>query len=132
MYLFEKTALDPVSDLERIGFYKELIDAFPKNHPLKRFRGDVYFDRENLEKLFSNMKKEDWMPDFINERINERLENLKHDEKLIYKISLFIDTSRKCWFRPPSRIRCHEKDGIRFLLHKQSVRIQSERMHRKQ
>jgi DNA helicase-2/ATP-dependent DNA helicase PcrA len=85
LYLFEKTALDPVSDLERIGFYKELIDAFPKNHPLKRFRGDVYFDRENLEKLFSNMKKEDWMPDFINERINERLENLKHDEKLIYK-----------------------------------------------
>src|SRR5437763_2145124 len=40
--LFEKTALDPISDLERIELMKELIDSFPKDHPLKRFRGDVY------------------------------------------------------------------------------------------
>jgi DNA helicase-2/ATP-dependent DNA helicase PcrA len=39
--LFEKTALDPISDLERIELFKELIDSFPKNHPLKRYRGDV-------------------------------------------------------------------------------------------
>src|SRR5882724_4926551 len=32
--LFEKTALDPVSELEKIQFFKELIDSFPKNHPL--------------------------------------------------------------------------------------------------
>src|SRR5579864_1804561 len=39
--LFEKTSLDPLSDLERIQFFKTLIDEFPKNHPLKRYRGDV-------------------------------------------------------------------------------------------
>ena len=39
--LFEKTALDPISDLEKIELFKELIDSFPKNHPLKRYRGDV-------------------------------------------------------------------------------------------
>src|ERR1700740_2984662 len=39
--LFEKTVLDPVSELERIQFFKELIDSFPKTHPLKRYRGDV-------------------------------------------------------------------------------------------
>src|SRR6266550_9002543 len=32
--LFEKTALDPVSDLEKIEFFRQLIDSFPKNHPL--------------------------------------------------------------------------------------------------
>ncbi|NJE06926.1 ATP-dependent helicase, partial [Thermococcus sp. M36] len=33
--LFEKTSLDPISDLERTELFKKLIDAFPKNHPLK-------------------------------------------------------------------------------------------------
>ena len=35
--LFQKNALDPISDLERIEYLKELIDRFPKTHPLKRF-----------------------------------------------------------------------------------------------
>src|SRR6185436_14198242 len=42
--LFEKTALDPISDLEKIELFKELIDTFPKDHLLKRYRGDVYFE----------------------------------------------------------------------------------------
>ena len=54
--LFEKTALDPISDLEKIELFKELIDSFPKNHPLKRYRGDVYFEVKNLQSLFSAMK----------------------------------------------------------------------------
>jgi DNA helicase-2/ATP-dependent DNA helicase PcrA len=51
--LFEKTALDPISDLERIQLFKVLIDGWPKNHPLKRYRGDVYFEMGNLQNLFS-------------------------------------------------------------------------------
>src|SRR6201994_2456646 len=66
--LFERTALDPVSDLERIELFKELIDSFPKNHPLKRYRGDVYFEMGNLQNLFSTMKREGWTPRFINEK----------------------------------------------------------------
>src|SRR5881392_1004288 len=54
--LFEKTALDPISDLEKIGLLKKLIDAFPKNHILKRYRGDVYYEIKNLDRLFSTMK----------------------------------------------------------------------------
>ena len=63
--LFEKTSLEPVSDLERIEIFKELIDSFPKNHPLKRYRGDVYYEIKNLQSLFSTMKKEGWTPAFI-------------------------------------------------------------------
>src|SRR6187401_3581517 len=30
--LFEKNSLDPISDLERIALFKQLIDSFPKDH----------------------------------------------------------------------------------------------------
>src|SRR5215475_13806005 len=56
--LFEKNNLDPVSELKKIALFKELINAFPKNHPLKRYRGEVYFEIGNLSNLFSTMKKE--------------------------------------------------------------------------
>jgi DNA helicase II / ATP-dependent DNA helicase PcrA len=83
--LFEKTALDPVSELEKIQYFKELIDSFPKNHPLKRYRGDVYFEIKNLDYLFSTMKKEGWTPDFINQRIDGYLADLPTRGEFIYK-----------------------------------------------
>lgn len=83
--LFEKTSLDPISDLERIDLFKELIDSFPKNHPLKRYRGDVYFEINNLQQLFSNMKKEGWTPDLINNKIVEYLNDLPTRDEFVYK-----------------------------------------------
>jgi len=83
--LFEKTSLDPVSELEKIQFYKELIDSFPKNHPLKRYRGDVYFEVNNLQHLFSNMKREGWTPAFINQKIDEYIADLPNRDEFIYK-----------------------------------------------
>jgi DNA helicase-2/ATP-dependent DNA helicase PcrA len=85
LFLFEKTAMDPVSELEKIRFFKELIDAFPKNHPLKRYRGDVYFEVKNLDQLFSNMKREGWAPAFINQKIDEYLADLPNRDEFIYK-----------------------------------------------
>jgi DNA helicase II / ATP-dependent DNA helicase PcrA len=85
LYLFEKTALDPISDLEKIELYKTLIDAFPKNHALKRYRGDVYFEVNNLQSLFSNMKREGWTPAFINQKIDEYLADLPLRDEFIYK-----------------------------------------------
>ncbi|MBL7748558.1 MAG: UvrD-helicase domain-containing protein, partial [Chitinophagaceae bacterium] len=83
--LFEKTTLDPISDLEKIELFKELIDTFPKNHPLKRYRGDVYFEVNNLQSLFSNMKREGWTPEFINQKIDEYLADLPNRDEFIYK-----------------------------------------------
>jgi len=74
--LFEKTSLDPISDLERIELMKELIDGFPKDHPLKRYRGDVYFEINSLQSLFSLMKREGWPPDHICQKIDEYLNDL--------------------------------------------------------
>ena len=83
--LFEKTSLDPVSDLEKIQFFKILIDNFPKNHPLKRYRGDVYYEIGNLQHLFSTMKKEGWTPLKINQDIDTYLSSLPGEEKYICK-----------------------------------------------
>jgi DNA helicase-2/ATP-dependent DNA helicase PcrA len=83
--LFEKTILDPISDLERIELFKVLIDSFPKNHPLKRYRGDVYFEINNLQSLFSNMKREGWSPAFINEKIDQYISSLPLRDEYIAK-----------------------------------------------
>src|SRR5688572_7777639 len=83
--LFEKTALDPISDLERIELFKQLIDLFPKNHPLKRYRGDVYFEINNLQQLFSAMKREGWTPPYINEKIDEYIADISTRDEFIYK-----------------------------------------------
>ena len=83
--LFEKTSLDAISDLERIQLFKHLIDGFPKNHPLKRYRGDVYFEMGNLQSLFSTMKREGWTPAFINQKIDEYLASLPGREEYIAK-----------------------------------------------
>ncbi len=63
----------------------QLIDSFPKNHPLKRYRGDVYFEIHNLQSLFSTMKREGWAPLFINQRIDEYIHGLHAREEFIYK-----------------------------------------------
>src|SRR6266540_6150562 len=83
--LFEKTSLDPISELERVELLKQLIDSFPKNHPLKRYRGDVYFEIHNLRSLFSTMKREGWTPTFINERIDAYIKSLPDREVYIAK-----------------------------------------------
>lgn len=83
--LFEKTSLDPVSDLERIELMKELIDGFAKDHPLKRFRGDVYFEIHSLQSLFSLMKREGWSAEFINQKVDEYLNDLPSREEYICK-----------------------------------------------
>src|SRR5919202_258900 len=83
--LFEKTSLDPISDLERIELMKELIDSFGKDHPLKRYRGDVYFEINSLQSLFSLMKREGWPPNFICNKIDEYLNDLPNREEYICK-----------------------------------------------
>ena len=83
--LFEKTSLDAVSELESIQLFKTLIDSFPKNHPLKRYRGDVYYEINNLKNLFSAMKREGWSATFINQKIDEYIADLPTRDEYIAK-----------------------------------------------
>lgn len=83
--LFEKNALDPISELEKIQLLKKLIDGFTKDNPLKRYRGDVYFDMKNLSALFSTMKREGWTVDYIRASIKAYLDSLPERDEYICK-----------------------------------------------
>ena len=83
--LFEKTSLDAISELENIQLFKKLIDDFPKNHALKRYRGDVYFEINNLRNLFSTMKREGWTKEYINTAIDDYIADLPNRDEFIYK-----------------------------------------------
>ena len=85
--LFEKNSLDPISDLERVDLLMQLIDEFPKGHPLKRYRGEVYYEADQLYQLFSTMKREGWSPSWLNEKIDEYLASLPTRDDYIYKKS---------------------------------------------
>lgn len=83
--LFDKNELDPISDLEKIELFKTLIDAFPKNHPLKKYRGDVYSEIKRLDALFSAMKREGWTPEFIGGAIDSYIADLPSRDGYIAK-----------------------------------------------
>lgn len=59
--------LQPVSDLERIDIIRTLLDTLPLDHPLKRFKSDVYYLVPWFKNLFEIMKKEGWTSDTIRE-----------------------------------------------------------------
>lgn len=83
--LFEKNSLDPVSRLEQIQFLKRIIDGFGPGHPLKRYKGDIYYDISRLIRLFSDMKREGWSPAFLHNKINQYLQDLPNREQYICK-----------------------------------------------
>lgn len=85
LHLFEKNSLNPISDLEKIELFKQLIDGFKKDNPLKRYRGDVYYEIGNLSNLFSNMKREGWTKEFLQSCIDKYIADLPFRDDFIYK-----------------------------------------------
>jgi len=83
--LFDKTSLDPISELEKIELLKKLIDGFDKNNPLKRYRGDIYYEMSNLSKLFSAMKKEGWTPEYLADKVNDYIKEIPFRDEFVYK-----------------------------------------------
>jgi DNA helicase II / ATP-dependent DNA helicase PcrA len=83
--LFEKPSLDPISELEKIELLKILIDQFDKTNPLKRYRGDVYYEMSNLSRLFSAMKKEGWTTTYLIQQINSYIVDIPTRDEFVYK-----------------------------------------------
>lgn len=70
----------PISALERIDLFTRLIDAFPEGHPLKRYRGDVYFEIVNFQPLFTLMRNEGWTSEQVNQAIDTHGSTLDPEE----------------------------------------------------
>ncbi len=77
--------LQPVTDLERIEIIQEVIDELKPDDPLKRLKGDIYYDAKPLLSLFDEMKREHWTPSFISEEIDKHIESLPFNDKFIYQ-----------------------------------------------
>ncbi|HTE12573.1 MAG TPA: ATP-dependent DNA helicase, partial [Chitinophagaceae bacterium] len=82
---FGKLNLAPIGDLEEIDLFYKLIDSIEKDNPLKRFRGEVYYEKDRLKSLYSLMKKEAWDPAYINARIDAYINELPGKEGFFYK-----------------------------------------------
>jgi DNA helicase-2/ATP-dependent DNA helicase PcrA len=82
---FEKNILEPISDLESIDLFRKLIDRFTPDNPLKRYRGDVYFEINNLKNLFALLKKEGWQKEDIINKCNQYVQELPTKEGFFYK-----------------------------------------------
>lgn len=82
---FGKLNLAPIGDLEEIDLFYRLIDSIEKDNILKRFRGDVYYEKDRLKALYSLMKKEAWTPEYMDERISAYINELPEKEGFFYK-----------------------------------------------
>lgn len=71
--------LHHISDLEKAQLFRKLIDGLPLSNPLRKLKGDLYFEATRLDKLFSLMKREFWSPQFMLERTSAAIEVLKND-----------------------------------------------------
>lgn len=82
---FGKLNLSPISELEEIDLFYKLIDSIERDNILKRFRGDVYYEKDRLRALFSLMKKEAFTPEYLNERIDSYIKELPAKDEFCYK-----------------------------------------------
>jgi DNA helicase-2/ATP-dependent DNA helicase PcrA len=82
---FGKLNLEPIGDLEEIDLFYKLIDNIGKDNPLKRFRGEVYYEKDRLKSLYSLMKKEAWTPAYLDGRIDAYISALPTKDGFFYK-----------------------------------------------
>ncbi len=61
--------LQLISDLELVDVFREVIDGFAENHPLKRLKGNIYYESSRLKYLFNTMKQEGWSPEGIEKNV---------------------------------------------------------------
>ncbi|MEK6614610.1 MAG: ATP-dependent DNA helicase [Bacteroidota bacterium] len=77
--------MEPISELETVQLLREMLDALPPAHALKRLKGEIYYDVPRIKDLFRMMKEEDWLPEFISEKIDAYLNDLPNRDEFIYK-----------------------------------------------
>lgn len=78
-------SLAPVSELEQFQLVREIIDAFPQDHPLTRSTGDIHFEADRLLALYEIMKKEDWHADFLVQQADQYAASLQDNPDYRYK-----------------------------------------------
>ncbi|HZV68838.1 MAG TPA: ATP-dependent DNA helicase [Saprospiraceae bacterium] len=84
-YFQQARELEPISEIDKFKLLQELIDSFGPDHPLKKFKGQMYYDWKRLDELFATMKKENWTPEYVFAQINKFIEEKSQDKEYIYQ-----------------------------------------------
>jgi DNA helicase-2/ATP-dependent DNA helicase PcrA len=77
--------LEPISDLEKVDVFDEIINDLPKDHILKRLKGDPRYEAKRMSNLFDLMKKENLNVDDINHKVDLYLEQKRDSDDFIAK-----------------------------------------------
>lgn len=75
---FKKDELDPISDLEKIEFIREILNGLDRASVLYNPKKPTS-NAKYLLSLFSKMKQENWTSDYLRAKIHEHIEFLKED-----------------------------------------------------
>jgi len=84
---FGRRDLQPLTELERVDFVRQLLDELPPDHLLRRGRSDRHFYEGHLTGLFRQMKQQDWTPGQLEKAVRDYLNDLPNRPEYIYQIS---------------------------------------------
>ena len=79
--------LQAASDLDTAEILREIIDELPNDSPLKRFKGDVYYDAVDLKNLFDILKKENFDTELLKEQAERHFKDREDSGDFVYKVN---------------------------------------------
>lgn len=79
--------LQAAGELEVYEILREILDEIPNNNVLKRFKGDVYLEADDLKNLFDIIKKEHFDPETLKKRADEYLQEKEDNGDFTYKVN---------------------------------------------
>lgn len=109
--------LEPLTDLENVDVFRQLIDALDDNSPLKRFKYDKYYEGKRMKHLFELMKKENRTAKEMQESVTTYLAGLENNPEFLYKRKTTDKTTGKVYEKgdpKPKKIK-QEKEKYREL-----------------
>lgn len=77
--------LQTISDLEAVDVLQKVVDGFSDDHPLKRLKGDPYFEIGKIKSLFMTMKREGWTVEDMEEAVVELKSRMEENPEFTYK-----------------------------------------------
>ncbi len=79
--------LQPAGELEIQEILREILDELPTKHPLKRYKGDVYLEADDLKNLFGIIKKENFNPSELKAKADAYFKSKDENGDFTYKTS---------------------------------------------
>lgn len=77
--------LQPITPLEKMEVLMAMTDDLPPEHPIRRLKGDIYYDSRKMGRLFDLMKQENWSAEVVLAAIDTHIERERLEDKYYYQ-----------------------------------------------